>query len=237
MLIDPDCLATDLARLEAIEKATARLVTQAVCDFREAAVEIFQAEKDLAADIGEDITREALDRMGVSRIDERLFGKIDYKKAHYLFHPDFAVRQALFVDSKAERTEGQATATLQTAQTSMRIRQYRKGAAIDQQGKLPSVIQTPKARYLTTTVFVKYNYEVVQEENRLRSIIVATLPNGWLQDIYNPNANDTIWLVGRNAPTLGEEFRVRLKFDLLKAKCNWRVQRIPAPPDPFYWDD
>jgi hypothetical protein len=65
--------------------------------------------------------------MGVSRIDERLFGKIDYKRARYYFRPDFAVRQALLVDSKAEKVEGQGTATLQTTQTSMRIRQIRAG--------------------------------------------------------------------------------------------------------------
>lgn len=67
--------------------------------------EVFQAEIDLVADVGEDITREALDRMGMARIDQRLFGKMDYKRACYLFHPDYAVKQALFVDSKAEKEE------------------------------------------------------------------------------------------------------------------------------------
>ena len=237
MLIDPDSLATDLARLESIEKATMRLVTQAVHDFRRTAVEIFQAEKDLAGDIGEDITREALDRMGVSRIDERLFGKIDYKRARYYFHPDFAVRQALFVDSKAEKLAGQATATIQTAQASMKIRHHRKGRPVDEQGKLPMVIQTANGRYLITTIFVKYNYEVAQRDNRLRNIVVAALPSGLLQALYNPTADDTIWRTGRNADTRGEDFRVRLVFAKLKAKQTWRVQEIPAPPDVFEWQE
>ncbi|MBV9034482.1 MAG: SfiI family type II restriction endonuclease [Acidobacteriaceae bacterium] len=109
MLIDPKDLQYDLQRLEEIEKASLRLVVQAILDFRETAVEIFHKEKDLPQDMAEDVTREALDRMGVSRIDERLFGKIDYKRARYVFAPEYAVRQALFVDSKQKisRDRGQ----------------------------------------------------------------------------------------------------------------------------------
>ena len=81
MLIDPHELADNPERIEAIEKATLRLVTQAVFDYRRQAQVIFANETDKVADIGEDITREALDRMGVSRIDQRLFGKVDYKRA------------------------------------------------------------------------------------------------------------------------------------------------------------
>src|SRR6266498_1039822 len=130
MFIDPRALENDLDRLEEIERASMRLVTQAIYDFRKTAAEIFEKERDLVQDIGEDITREALDKMGVSKIDERLFGKIDYKRARYVFHPDYAVRQALFVDSKAEAFSGRATATLRTAQTSMRIRHVRSGRNI-----------------------------------------------------------------------------------------------------------
>jgi len=91
MFIDPQSLETDLARLEGIEKASMRLVSHAVYNFRETAEQIFANEKDKVAYIGEDITREALDRMGVSRIDERLFGKVDYKRARYVFHPEYAL--------------------------------------------------------------------------------------------------------------------------------------------------
>ena len=94
--------------IEQVEKATLRMVTQAIYDFREDAIEIFAGESDLVADIGEDITRGALDRQGMPTIPVRLFGKIDYKRATYLFHPDYAVRQALFVDSKAEKLPGRA---------------------------------------------------------------------------------------------------------------------------------
>ncbi|MCK4719313.1 SfiI family type II restriction endonuclease, partial [bacterium] len=77
MLIHPHDLKDDQDRLEEIEEASLRMVVQAIIDFRNDAVEIFQEESDLVADIGEDITREALDRMGMSKIDQRLFGKMD----------------------------------------------------------------------------------------------------------------------------------------------------------------
>jgi len=57
-----------------------------------------------------------------------------------------------------------------------------------------------------------------------------------LQAKYNSNAQDTIWLAGRNSPKRGEEFRVRLDFSKLKRKASWRVQKIPMPPEDFRWD-
>lgn len=235
MLLRPEDLSQELNRLEEIEKATLRLVVQAIYNYRTAALEIFHEESDLVSDIGEDITREALDHLGMSRIDQRLFGKVDYKRACYLFHPDYAIKQALFVDSKAEKVSGQNTATLQTSQLSMTVRQIRFGQRVDVPGRMPTVVRLRDESYLTTTVFVKYNYEEVENINTLKSITVAALPNGMLQDRYNPGADDGIWLAGRNALSLGEEFRVRLSFRLLKKKAAWRVQCIPMPPEEFNW--
>ena len=114
----------------------------------------------------------------------------------------------------------------------------RSGSATDVQGTLPQVIQTGEAKLLTTTIFVKYNYtEVASKEYQLVDAVVAALPNGMLQSIYNPTAVDTIWRVGRNAPTRGEAFRARLVFNLLKQKVNWRVQTVPMPPERYAWDD
>lgn len=223
--------------IEDIERSTLRMVTQAIYDYRALAQDIFKAEFDPVSDIGEDITREALDRLGMSRIDQRLFGKIDYKRARYLFHPEYAVRQALFIDSKSEKMEGQSTATLQISQLSMEIRQKRTGEEVKIKGTIPEVIDLKGVKYITTTIFVKYNYvrNEQQEVNELRSITIAAVPNGILQDRYNPDSKDTIWLAGRNAPSRGEEFRVRLSFKRLKAKAPWRVQEIPMPPAEFQW--
>jgi hypothetical protein len=252
MLLDPSVLAAQADRLEEIEKASMRLVAQAISDFREDAIEIYRRESDLHADIGEDITREALDRMGVSRIDKRLFGKMDYKRARYVFHPDYALRQALFVDSKAERG-GPGVARIQTAQTSMRIRLIARGTAVDEQGTMPFF----RDGFLTTTIFVKYQYELAgegdasessmtdgdNEDPRTRrgselvAIILAAIPNGMLQVRYNPTPEDGIWNVGPHSPARGESFRVRLAFDKLEAKKRWRVQRIPMPPAEFTWSE
>ncbi|RRR65695.1 MAG: type II restriction endonuclease [Candidatus Viridilinea halotolerans] len=232
--IDPHTLLDDLDRIEGIEKASLRMVAQALYDYREDAAFIFDAENDQVADIGEDITREALDRLGSSRVHQRLFGKVDYKRACYLFHPDFAVKQALFVDSKAEKVSGAGTATLQISQLSMTVKQIRAGEAISIPGRLPQIITLNYEHFLTTTIFVKYAYEESEKRN-LRYIIIAALPNGLLQDRYNLHELDTIWLAGRNAPSLGEEFRVRLHFERLRQKAPWRVQNIPMQPQAYAW--
>lgn len=237
MLIDPYELADNLERLEEIEKASLRLVVQAIFEYREVATEIFHMEGDLVADIGEDVTREALDRLGMSKIDQRLFGKVDYKRARYLFHPEYTIKQALFVDSKAEKVSGQATATLQTSQLSLTVKQVRAGQQISEPGKLPPVLLLRGEPYITTTLFVKYNYEDKETGHALKHITVAALPNGILQAKYNPYADDSIWLAGRDAPTHGEEFRVRLSFARLKHKAAWRVQHIPSSPLLFRWDE
>ena len=234
MFRDPASLAYDLDTLENIEKASLRFVAQALADFREDAAETFAAYQDLPADIGEDIAREALDTVGVSKLPVRLLGKMDYKRARYVFHPDYAVRQALFVDSKAEKDAN--SATLQTSQTSMRIKQTRAGQRFDIPGKLAPIVETRDQRLLCTTIFIKFAYRVQRRKNRLTLIRMACLPNGMLQDRYNPSAEDTIWMAGRNAPTRGEEFRVRLSFERLMQKAAWRVQDIRIDPEePFVW--
>lgn len=236
MLINPQELSQNLDRLEEIEKVSLRLVTQAIYDYRILAQEIFREESDLVADIGEDITREAVERLGMPKIDQRLFGKVDYKRACYLFLPDYALKQALFVDSKAEKVGGQGTATLQISQLSMVVRQVRFERDVEVSGKLPTILTLKGESYLTTTLFVKYNYEEQNSTNLLKSITVVAVPNGMLQDRYNPSTHDTIWIAGRNAPTLDEEFRVRLSFSRLKQKANWRVQKVFLLTDEFHWD-
>ena len=240
MTLDPRSLSDDLDILEQVEKATLRMVTQAIYDFRDEASEFFVHEPDLVADIGEDITREAMDRMGTSVIPVRLFGKIDYKRARYVFHPEHSIRQALFVDSKAEKTEGARTVTIQTAQTSMRIRQTRSGVEIDERGTLPQVLEIQGEDYLVTTIFVKYNY--LESDDRslktLESVSISCLPNGMLQERYNPSVQRTFWLAGRNAPSRGEAFRVRISLPRLKDMAAWRVQNIQLLPETsFVWSD
>jgi len=133
------------------------------------------------------------------------------------------------LDAKAELDNGNRTATIQMSQTSMHVRQKRAGAELDVPGKLETMIQRGSRTYRVVTIIAKFVYEEGGTHRKLQRIIVACIPSGDLQDTYNPTAKDTIWLAGRNAPTLGEEFRVRLNYAKLSSKAAWRVQRITEP--------
>ena len=121
----------------------------------------------------------------------------------------------------------------------MAIRQHRHGEDVEEQGGLPTVVQAGGQNLLTTTIFVKYNYRsVAGTGNELISISVLCLPNGFLQDRYNPDADHGFWRAGRNAPSLGEPFRVRISLPALKTTAPWRVQQIQVmPAATFAWDD
>lgn len=211
-------------QIEAVEKLTLRWIFQAIMDFGMTAYEIFLKSPDEVKDIAEDITRELLDNLSGYPIQQRIFGTVDYKRAQYIILPDQVMRQALFVDSKAEKDN--RTATIQMSQTSMRIQHMRSGIMVDEAGFLSPISQYNEKQFLTTTAFLHFYYEDVDQKHILKEITAFCLPNGFLQEKYNPSYDDTIWLAGRNAPTLGEDFRVRLSFARLKEKANWRVQKI-----------
>ena len=219
---DPRALTLD--EIEAVEKLSLRWMHRAVLDFRFEAWDIFHQSVDEVKDVAEDITREILDRLGSYQIQQRIFGNVDYRKARYIILPDTMIRQALFVDSKAEKEA--RTATLQMSQISMAVRQNRAEEEVDIQGKLPPISVYGGDPYLTTTLLMHYRYGDEGGRHVLQRITLAAIPNGLLQDRYNPTPDDTIWRAGRNAPTLGEDFRVRLCFPELNEKCAWRVQRL-----------
>ena len=238
MFRDPDELANDLDALEDIERSSMRLVVQALAAAKEQAKQIFASWDDLAGDIGEDITRYAVDALGVSQIPLRIPGKVDYKRARYVFHPTYAVRQALLIDSKSEKA--QTTARIQTSQTSMKIMRVKKsGAVVNEVGVLPKILTTATGdKFLTTTIFVKYFYGKMNGANFLKNIRIGCVPNGMLQERYNPTPEGTIWSAGPSSEQRKEKFRTRINFDLLKGKANWRVQNIPITPEgPFVWAD
>ena len=211
--------------MENLERTVMEMVVQALTDYRQQAETIFREETDLPQDIAEDVTREALEEMGVSGISERLYGKVDYKKAVYAFMP-VAHPVALMLDAKAEKPNGDRTATIQMSQTSMTVRMRRTGKVVEEIGRLEKTISRGGRDLYVVTVIAKYVYEELKAGRCLQHIIVACIPNGNLQDKYNPSAEDTIWLAGRNAPTLGEDFRVRLSYKKLRSKASWRVRKI-----------
>ncbi len=220
---NPNDLTLD--EIDEVEKLTLRWIFQAVNDFGAEASEIFRKSPDSVQDIAEDITREVLDRLPGYNVQQRIYGTVDYKKARYIILPHQTIRQALFIDSKAEKTN--RTATIQMSQTSLWVRQRRFGTDTNEKGFLPEISIYEGQPYITTTCIVHFMYQDDDKgEHHLKEITIAAVPNGLLQDRYNPTAEDGIWLAGRNAPTLGEDFRVRLSFDKLKKKTKWRVQVI-----------
>ena len=211
---------------EKLERTTMEMVVQAVTDYREQATCIFLEESDLAQDIAEDVMREAVESMGIAGLPERLYGKVDYKKAVYVFIPE-AYPVALMLDTKAE--EGNGSATIQMSQTSMRV-QYvnsKDGSVVDETGRLLSEIKRNGRVLYGVLVICKFIYkEPEPSKYHLQNIILACIPNAILQDAYNPKPEDTIWRAGRQAPTHGEDFRVRLSFARLKEKAVWRVRYL-----------
>ena len=219
----------NLDELERVEQTAMALVVQAITDYRQQAVTIFREESDLPQDISEDLTREAMDLMGVPGFNERLYGKVDFKKSMYVFMPQ-SWPVALMLDSKAEKSNGDRTATIQMSQTSMRVRMHRGNRNMDEPGGLEQTIVRADRTLYVVTIVAKYIYEDIRGSGQeLKRIIVSCIPNGLLQDRYNPTVEDGIWLAGRNAPTLGEDFRVRLSYQRLAAKAEWRVQEVPLP--------
>lgn len=61
-----------LDEIERLEQIVMSMVIQALKDYGQQAKTIFRKETDLPQDIAEDVTREALESMGVSRLNERL---------------------------------------------------------------------------------------------------------------------------------------------------------------------
>jgi hypothetical protein len=226
-LRDPGDLSLD--EIEAIERQSLRALFHAGCDFGFEAWDIFHQSQDDVKDIAEDITREMLDRLGGYQIARRILGNVDYRKARYIILPDFAVQQALFVDSKAEKTS--RVARLQTSQLSMEVRQRRGGAEIRAPGKIPRIATYEGVNLLTTVLLAHYEYEDAGGQHLLKGMTLAALPNGLLQERYNPTADSTIWRSGPNAPSRGEGFRTRLSFPALAQKAGWRVQRIEYKAD------
>ena len=222
-------MTPQLCEIEQVEQTAMEMVVTAIQEYLPDAVRIWRHERDAAQDIAEDITREALDQMGLSRAGRRLYGKVDFKRPVWVFSPK-ATRCALFVDSKAEKG-AYGVARLQISQTSLEVRMVRHDEEVLLPGSLGQEVQDGETRLLTVTIVVKYHYQEVGEARELKRVTIACLPNGALQEKYNPNPQDGIWKAGPDAQTLGEAFRMRLSFGDLEEKAAWRVRRL-EPPTP-----
>jgi type II restriction enzyme SfiI len=228
-------------QIEEIEKQTLRWVTQSVLDYAGEIFEEFHLSPDDADGVAEDVTQESMNRLAGFTLDKRrLYGTVDYRRARYVIFPELITRQALFLDSKAEKSA--SSGRIQINQSSMRVVFQRPdGTTINVPGGLgPEVTLSDGLDYLTTTVFAHYHYATLQSGRILRTIKLAALPNGRLESSYIASPTDNIWNVGPDAPTLGEAQRGRISFRKLKNKKSWRVQTILFASDGFVtftWDD
>ena len=162
-------------QIERLEEVTQSMVIQALSDYKDKAVEIFRNETDKAQDLAEDVTREAIDEMRLPRIDIRLYGKVDVKKAIYAFLPD-AIPVALMLDAKTEE-HNDTTATIQMGQTSMRVRMIQKKKPIGEAGLLTTTIESEGRALQTVTILAKYVYHGLKPGYGLDKILVVCLPN------------------------------------------------------------
>lgn len=119
------------------------------------------------------------------------------------------------------------------SQLSMRVRQHRGGQNVDVPGTIAVHETYDQRSYLSTILLAHYHYEAHGSgmgkdvpPYRLLKLTLVAIPNGRLQDRYNPDHVETIWMAGRDAPSRGEGFRVRLSFSALGARARWRVQTI-----------
>ena len=144
--------------IELIERTAFEMIVQALTDYRETAALVFREEVDQAQDIAEDVMREAMEAMGLSGFQERLYGKVDFKKAVYTFIPE-ARPVALMLDAKAEK--GNGSATIQMSQTSMLV-QYvnnKTGEIESEPGRLSQEIKRDGRALHTVSVIAKYVYD------------------------------------------------------------------------------
>jgi len=212
--------------LERVERTAFSIVTTAIENYKDEITKMFREEDDKPQDIAEDAMREAIEELGVSKIRERLYGRVDVKKAIFVFLPE-AIPVALMVDAKAEKHNGDRTATMQMSQMSMRVRVRRKDTSMDERGKLDTELKRKNRTLHVVTIVVKFSYvERDDGHHDVKNITLACIPSGRLQDRYNPNADDGIWLMGRDSPQRGEDFRIRVSFEKLTAKAAWRVHGI-----------
>lgn len=233
----PTTLTT--AEIEEIEKLSMRATTQALINFAPSAWDEFRNSPDDADGVAEDVTQEALRDLSGFAIRQRLYSTVDYRQARYVFQPDYMIRQALFVDSKAEKSA--SSGRIQISQTSLRVLFTRgDGTIVDMAGALQPVEILNGVPYLTTTLFAHYHYEIIDIGRFLRAILVAALPNGKLESDYVLSSADHIWNVGPDSPQRGEKQRARLSFAKLERKRSWRVQRIVFDKSgqiTFSWQD
>jgi hypothetical protein len=226
---------------ELVEKQTLRTLVQAMQDYSKEGRQLFEytpatSETEVIV-LAEDIVQYALEVAECYPINRRFAGFIDYKRVRWLPTPFGLLPQALLVDAKASTENNRSS--LQRSQLPMDadFRAKMGGSeveihlaagfdphlpvAADAAGELAAV---------TTTALIHFHHRALSKEGprfrELLSIFIMLVPHARLKPKYNPSAANTFFGRGKDAPTLGEDPRIRIYFSRLRQACPWRLQEL-----------
>lgn len=224
--------------IETLEKQTLRMIVQALQQYSREAKEIFDTTKAPSGTevivLAEDLVQYALEVAEVYPINKRFAGFIDYKRVRWLPSADGLFPQVLLVDAKASTENNRDT--LQASQLPMDASfTASSGQEYFLQAGVPPHLEIEAASgdtlvAVTTSIFVHFYYENLRSEEapyrRLRDIYALCIPHNRLKSRYNPDPSTGFFGQGKHSPARGEEPRIRVYFNRLRASCPWRLQQL-----------
>lgn len=223
--------------IEQIEKATQRVVTQALQEYSREAKEIFDntyAPRDNEVIVlAEDLTQYALEVAECYPINKRYAGFIDYKRVRWLAMPFGLIPQAFLVDAKASTENNRDT--LQQSQLPMDADFESNGNSFHMKAGVVPHLEIPsfdgsQIRAIATSIFVHFYYSKIDNDKPpyrdLKSIFALSIPHARLKSRYNPNAATTFFGQGKHSPARSEDPRIRVYFTKLRQMMPWRLQEL-----------
>jgi hypothetical protein len=246
--VNQDYLALSLAEIEQLEKATLRVIVQALQEYSWEAKQIFDktaadSETEVIV-LAEDILQYALEVAELYPINKRYAGFIDYKRVRWFPTPFGLIPQALLVDAKASTENNRDT--LQRSQLPMdaEFRDAKGKAHTLSAGVLPHLEIVFDGDVvlgaISTSILVHFYYVNKSSEpgthRDLKSIFVLALPHARLKSKYNPSPDHTFFGQGKHSPARGEAARIRVYFSRFREMCPWRFQQLSFSSPSGYTD-
>lgn len=233
-------------QIEQLEKATLRVIVQALQEYSWEAKQIFdstEAESETEVIVlAEDILQYALEVAELYPINKRYAGFIDYKRVRWFPTPFGLIPQALLVDAKASTENNRDT--LQRSQLPMDAEFQDSSGKVHtlSAGVLPHLDIAFDGGVtlgaISTSILVHFYYENKALRpgsfRDLKSIFVLALPHARLKPKYNPNPLQTFFGQGKHSPARGEAARIRVYFNRFREMCPWRFQNLSyGAPDAY----
>ncbi len=228
-------------QLELIEKATLRTLVQALQEYSREGKSLFEntaapSETEVIV-LAEDIVQYALEVAECYPINRRFAGFIDYKRVRWFPTSFGLIPQALLVDAKASTENNRSS--LQQSQLPMDAdfaavvgggqKNIHLAAGFPPHLQIAAMDNATLVA-VTTSVLVHFHYRTLPGNGprfrELLALYVILLPHQRLKTKYNPNPQTTFFGRGKDAPTLGENPRIRVYFARLREACPWRLQQL-----------